>query len=159
MVCRSARRVRGSVSVPIWTNGIGDAQRYFDFGSAQLIPVSDRGFTEQYTRHAEWPIDRFPTSTEWQRTGAMTSQIGAKYAALTKVWVAATQDVKDRWHRYALTTFLLSAVPGGLYYCTSQRATTVTPLNQRLSVPATVLAPTAKQLRVDWVPETRDPEA
>lgn len=123
------RRVRESVSVPVWTNGIGDAERYFDFGSAQLAPVSDRGFTEQYTRHAAWPIDRFPTSTEWQRTGAMTSQIGAKYAALTKVWVAATQDVKDRWHRYALTTFLLSAAPGGLYYCTSQRATTVTPFH------------------------------
>jgi hypothetical protein len=123
------RRVRESVSVPLWTNGIGDAERYFDFGSAQLVPVSDRGFTEQYTRHAAWPIHRFPTSTEWQRTGAMTSQIGAKYAALTKVWVTAGQDVKDRWHRYALTTFLLSAAPGGLYYCTSQRATTVTPFH------------------------------
>ena len=123
------RRVRQTVSVDVWTNGVGDAERYFDLGSAQLVPVSDRGFTEQYTRHAAWPIDRFPTPIEWQRTGAMTSQIGPKYAALTKVWVSATQEAKDRWHRYALTTFLLSARPGGLYYFTSQRASTVTPFH------------------------------
>jgi hypothetical protein len=124
-----SRRIRQTVSVDVWTNGVGDAERYFDLGSAQLVPVSDRGFTEQYTRHAAWPIDRFPTSIEWQRTGAMTSQIGPKYAALTKVWVPATQEAKDRWHRYALTTFLLSARPGGLYYFTSQRASTVTPFH------------------------------
>ena len=123
------RRVRQTVSADVWTNGIGDADRYFDLGSAQLVPVSDRGFTEQYTRHAAWAIDRYPTTATWQRTGAMTSQIGPKYAALTKVWVTAPQDAKDRWHRYALTTFLLSAVPGGLYYFTSQRATTVTPFH------------------------------
>jgi hypothetical protein len=123
------RRVRQPLVVDVWTNGIGDAERYFDLGSAQLVPVSDRGFTEQYTRHAGWAADRFPTSTEWQRIGAMTSQIGPKYAALTKVWVSATQDTKDRWHRYALATFLLSAVPGGLYYFTSQRTTTVTPFH------------------------------
>jgi hypothetical protein len=123
------RRVRQTVSADVWTNGVGDAERYFDLGSSQLVPVSDRGFSEQYTRHAAWPIDRFPTATEWQRTGAMTSQVGPKYAALTKVWVSATQEAKDRWHRYALTTFLLSAAPGGLYYFTSQRASTVTPFH------------------------------
>jgi hypothetical protein len=123
------RRVRETLSVDVWTNGVGDADRYFDQGSAGLVPVSDRGFTEQYTRHAAWPIDRFPTLTDWQRTGAMTSQIGPKYAALTKVWVSATQSAKDRWHRYALTTFLLSARPGGLYYFTYQRASTVTPFH------------------------------
>jgi len=123
------RQVRGSVTVPVWTNGIGDADRYFDQGSAQLVPVSDRGFTEQYTRHAAWAIDRWPTTAAWQRTGEMTAQIGPKYAALTKVWVSATAEAKSRWHRYALTTFLLSATPGGLYYFTGERASTVTPFH------------------------------
>ncbi len=134
-------RIRSNVSAPLWTNGVGDAKRYYDLGSSRVVPESDRGFTEQYTRHSTWRTDQQLTSTQWVRTVSMTHEIGPKYAAITKVWIDTPQEEKDRWHRHALATFLMGATPGGLYYFTGQRATTVTPFHPYWRIARSLGAP------------------
>jgi hypothetical protein len=135
------RRIRTAVSAPLWTNGIGDAKRYYDLGSSRMVPGSDRGFTEQYTRHSTWRIDQQLTPKEWTRTVSMTQEIGSKYAGITKVWVEAAPEEKDRWHRYALTTLLMGAAPRALYYFTAQRAQTVTPFHPYWRIARSLGAP------------------
>jgi hypothetical protein len=135
-------RIRTDVSVPLWTNGIGDAKRYYDLGSNRMVPETDRGFTEQYTRHSTWRIDQHLSSDEWARTVTMTQEIGSKYAGITKVWVEAPPEEKDRWHRHALATFLMGAAPGGMYYFTAQRATTVTLFHPYWRIARSLGAPT-----------------
>ncbi len=142
-------RIRTNVGVPLWTNGIGDAKRYYDLGSSRMVPESDRGFTEQYTRHSTWRIDQHLTSQEWVRTVSMTREIGVKYAGITKVWVAAPPEEKDRWHRHALTTFLMGAAPGALYYFTGERATTVTPFHPYWRIARSLGAPAEATYTVD----------
>jgi hypothetical protein len=137
-------RIRASVSAPLWTNGVGDAKRYYNLGSNRVVPEYDRGFTEQYTRHSMWGVDQHLVPLQWVRTQDMTREIGSKYAAITKVWVDASQEEKDRWHRHALTTFLMSAAPGAMYYFTGERATTVTPFHPYWRLARSLGAPTAE---------------
>jgi hypothetical protein len=143
------RRIRDALGVPLWTNGIGDAKRYYDLGSSRMMPGSDRGFTEQYTRYSTWRIDQELTPEAWTRTVSMTREIGPKYAGITKVWIEAPPEEKDRCHRFALSTLLMGAAPGALYYFTAERAATVTPFHPYWRIARSLGAPTDPTCTID----------
>ena len=64
-------------------------------------------------RAASNPVSAFPSVQGWKRNVAMLRHAGnhGKSAfVITKVWTSGTRDQKDRWHEFALASFLLGNV-------------------------------------------------
>jgi hypothetical protein len=115
------------IGVPAWANNLGDPETFY-VDNAQLMlrsrPLWFRQlFTENYLRGATEPISAFPTAAEYDDYKSMVADCQGRLTAMTKLWVpSSTQGKKDRWHAYALATYMATGRPGTAFYCTYVRA-------------------------------------
>lgn len=107
-----AAAVRGEVE-QVAVNGVANGPRYFQSGKNLLGPASQGTMAEAFLRSSETPATIFPGESAWKSHVEMLVHAEAEgrgILATTKLWLpdmdAATQD---RWHEFALATFLLGA--------------------------------------------------
>lgn len=97
----------------LFGNGLMDGPTYWRPGAAAsrvLMDTLDIGCAETFVRIANTSVTSFRPENQWRADVEMLRDAAARgktVAALTKVWVPATQAQLDRWHEYALGTFLL----------------------------------------------------
>ena len=107
-----ARVERANASFIVVGNGLANGKRYFTApgATARLLTGLDGGNAEGWIRGANQGVEQFRKEREWLKDVDMLVNAGAKgktVLAMTKLWVAATPAQVDRWHRYALASFLL----------------------------------------------------
>lgn len=93
-------------------NGVQWGREYSDPNgpTKQLTWGTDGGMVELFVRPPFVGLDQYRSVTDWKRDVDMLVDAGADGRTLlvvTKAWASGTQAQKDRWHRYALGTFLL----------------------------------------------------
>jgi len=101
-------------------NGLGNGKRFFDAAvpSSVLMDGIDGGIAESWLRSPREELDSFPSVTDWKLDVEMLSSAGGdgkSVLVLTKAWPGGTRQEKDRWHEYALATFLLG-MQGNAYF-------------------------------------------
>ena len=116
------------IGVPAWANNLGSPQDFYD-DNAQLMLRSTpewfrQLFSENYLRGATEPITAYPTAAEYDAYKSMVADCHGRLTAMTKLWATGTptQAEKDRWHAYALATYMATGRPGTAFYCTYVRA-------------------------------------
>lgn len=107
-----ARVERANSSSIVVGNGLANGKRYFTApgATAPLLNGLDGANAEGWIRGANQGATQFRKEREWLKDVDMLVHAGARgktVLAMTKVWVAATAAQVDRWHRYALASFLL----------------------------------------------------
>lgn len=99
-------------------NGLANGQRYFKPAGQSpvvLLQQLDAGHAEIFLRDKNTPIGTFKTEAAWKQDVDMLVDVGnrGKVAwTTTKLWDvsgSATQAQIDRWHKYALASFLLGS--------------------------------------------------
>jgi len=93
-------------------NGLRSGSYYFSSGqpSRRLLRKLDGGCAESWMRTAWQGVDAWPTTSTWRRNVDMLADAGAHgktVLAFTKLWVGASDEQRERWHRFALASFLL----------------------------------------------------
>lgn len=93
-------------------NGLRSGSQYFGrtAPSRRLLRSMDGGIAESWIRYAMQGIDRFRSVRDWRKDVNMLGDAadrGKTVLTMTKVWVSATSAKKDRWHKFALGSFLL----------------------------------------------------
>jgi hypothetical protein len=108
-----AATVRSAIApAPLAGNGIQNGSSYFNGGapSSQLFSGVDVGMAETWIRSAHQGIDGWPTEARWKSNVDAIVDAGAhghSIVAITKCWTSGTDAQKDKWHRFALASFLL----------------------------------------------------
>jgi hypothetical protein len=101
-------------------NGLANGKKYFTSpgATAALLNGLDGANAEGWMRGAEQPVAQFRPEVTWKKDVDMLGHAGAQgktVLAMTKLWVTATQAQIDRWHKYALASFLLGT-DGNAYF-------------------------------------------
>ncbi len=107
-----ARAVRTSISpVPLYGNSLGNGEWYFRPGGTKtVLEQLDGASVEAFLRAGRDRIDAYPTTQEWKLNVEMLVDAGREGRPLmtvTKTWVDAPIEVKERWHAFSLATFML----------------------------------------------------
>lgn len=107
-----AKVERANSSYIVVGNGLANGKRYFakDGATAPLLNGLDGANAEGWIRGANQAINQFRREVDWKKDVDMLVHAGSRgksVLAMTKVWVSATQAQIDRWHKYALASFLL----------------------------------------------------
>jgi len=96
------------------SNGLVNGLRYFKpVGQTPMVLFQelDAVHAEIFLRDKNTPITTFKTETAWKQDVDMLVDVGSRGKVAwttTKMWnVSATQTQIDRWHKYALASFLL----------------------------------------------------
>ena len=98
------------------SNGLVNGQRYFKPAGqspAVLFQELDAVHAEIFLRDKNTPLDTFKTEAAWKQDVDMLVDVGSRGKVAwttTKMWnvsSTATQVQIDRWHKYALASFLL----------------------------------------------------
>ncbi len=110
---------------PAWVvgNGLGSGTRYFDAtGPSSLLLAGNAGnVAEAWLRTAHTGISEYRSETQWKQSVDMLVDAGnrGKFATvMVKIWVGASEEQKNAYHRYTLASFLLGT-NGNSYYATS----------------------------------------
>jgi hypothetical protein len=103
------RRIGWKLLVP---NGVTWGQDYFDpAGPTKILTAGvDGGMVELFIRPPFVSLSQYRSVSQWKADVNMLVDAGASGRTLlvvTKAWASGTAAQKDRWHRYALGTFLL----------------------------------------------------
>ena len=103
------RRVRPAIVVG---NGLGNGRRFFDAAAPSSILLSGihGGIAEGWLRSPREALHDYPSVDDWLLDIRMLSSAGGNgktVLVLTKAWAQGTKHEKDRWHEYALASFLL----------------------------------------------------
>jgi Hypothetical glycosyl hydrolase family 15 len=111
------RRVRPAIVVG---NGLGNGARFFDAAapSSILLDGVHGGLAEAWLRAPREELDRYPSVSDWLLDVQMLSSAGGSgktVLVLTKTWAPGSRQEKDRWHRFALASFLLG-MEGSSYF-------------------------------------------
>lgn len=99
-------------------NGVATGGKYYatDGGATSKILNGMTGsMVELFLRAPGAPVTYRQTESQWVQEIQMLRDSAAKGKQLftmTKVWTAATQEQKDSWNRFALSSFLLGYTPG-----------------------------------------------
>lgn len=120
-------KVNDTAGRPTWANNLGDATTFYTDGSQRMLPYFSRVFTESYLRGSHDSIFAFPSPARWLTTVNIVRACGSAFTGMTKLWTPNRTWRKDRWHAYALASYMVTGVPGSAFYCTYERADTVTP--------------------------------
>ena len=93
-------------------NGLGNGARFFDAAapSSILLDGVHGGMAEAWLRAPREELDRYPSVGDWRLDVQMLSSAGGSgktILVLTKAWAPGSRQEKDRWHQYALASFLL----------------------------------------------------
>jgi Ca2+-binding RTX toxin-like protein len=108
----------------LFANGLNNGARYF--GSAQswrMIAAADGSEAEGFVRGDSQSLTEFRKETVWKQDVDMLVDAGTRGKAVlakTKIWIPASTSAVDRWHRYALATFLLGT-DGKSYFAFNAR--------------------------------------
>lgn len=107
-----AERIRAVNNVPLAGNGLGNGTRFYSGAqsSKDILKSLDAGHSEIWLRDGRTPITGWPDEPTWKKNVDMlvdAASIGGSILAQTKVWITATPEQIDAWHRYALASFLL----------------------------------------------------
>lgn len=107
--------VRSATGKPVYANGVSNGPKYFDVTgpTSQELAAADGAMSEGFLRNGRDAITAGPrTEAQWKANVDMLVDAEAKNAqilAITKVWGGGTDDQKNAWHRFALSSFLLGA--------------------------------------------------
>lgn len=107
-----AAAVRAGTGKPVVGNGAASGARYFHAvaPTSVLNNGTDASVAEVWLRPASARIDAFPAESRWKASVDQlvdAGRSGENVLTMTKLWVPGTQAQKDRWHQYALASFLL----------------------------------------------------
>ena len=99
---------------PQYGNGLGTGERYFNpsYASSPLVAPNKQVAAEGFVRNARGDIGLFLPEAQWKQEVDMivdTEARGKGMMAITKLWVDATEQQRNRWHSYTLATFLLGS--------------------------------------------------
>jgi hypothetical protein len=109
---RLAREVKRRIAPrPVVANGIGSGNAYLDApGSGALADAVDGAMVELFVREPGAGLAEYRSVAEWREDVDMLVDAGRTDRVLlciTKAWATGPQEQKDRWHRFAIGTFLL----------------------------------------------------
>lgn len=110
-----ATAVDAATTGALWGNGYGSGPRYTSstWGPSSLLSAGVHGaITESWIRTSRESLTRFPGETEWKQSVDQLVDLGRKgeqTAVMVKLWANGTSAQKDRWHRYALASFMLGS--------------------------------------------------
>lgn len=107
-----AARIRDEIRRPVVGNGLQDGIQYFDpTAPSQLMSRGiEGGVAEGWMRAAGNSVAAYPSVQAWKRNVNMLRHAGRQGKSvfvITKVWAQATAEERDRWHEFALASFLL----------------------------------------------------
>jgi hypothetical protein len=93
-------------------NGLGNGARFFDPSapSSVLVAGVHGGIAEGWLRSPREELGSFPSASDWLLDIELLSSAGGDgktVLVLTKAWADGSRREKDRWHEYALASFLL----------------------------------------------------
>ncbi len=116
-----AKAVKAATGKYVMANGLGGGPRYFDKAAPTsiLFDGADAGLSEAWMR---FKVGSTPNLAQWRQAVdslADAEKRGKTNAVAVKIWnESATIEQKNRWHGFALASFLLGA--GGLsaFNCT-----------------------------------------
>jgi hypothetical protein len=105
-------------------NGLGNGARFFDptAPSSVLMDGVDGGIAEGWLRSPREGLDTYPSVSDWLLDIEMLSSVGGDaktVLVLTKAWADGTRRQKDRWHEYALASFLLGMEGNAFFHFSS----------------------------------------
>jgi hypothetical protein len=110
---RIAKTLRAAQpSIPIIGNTIGDGQRYWS-PTATTRPILEElggGMEELFLRTPSTGVNTFKGEKQWLQDVTVLSDAESRgdfVVVTTKLWVRATADQVNAWHRYALASFLM----------------------------------------------------
>ena len=108
----AAQVKKASPGLYVVGNGISNGKKYYDGAAATsvLLDGIDGGNAEGWIRGATQGVNQFRPEDEWRKDVDMLIDAGKSHKAvitMTKVWVNATSAEINRWHKYALASFLL----------------------------------------------------
>lgn len=98
---------------PLAGNGLGNGTRFYGGyrSSRDILKVLDAGHSEIWLRDGRTPLTGFPDEASWKKNVDMLADAASVgegvVLAQTKVWIPATQQQLNQWHKYALASFLL----------------------------------------------------
>jgi hypothetical protein len=116
------------IGAPMWANNLGSPQTFYDDNAQVMLRSTPEWFrqlfTENYLRGATDRIGAFPTTAEYDAYKSMVGDCLGRLTGMTKLWAPGTPTPaqKDRWHAYALATYMATGKPGTAFYCTYIRA-------------------------------------
>jgi Hypothetical glycosyl hydrolase family 15 len=99
-------------------NGVATGKQYYAPGGAATSAVLNGlsgSMVELFLRAPTSPVDYYESPSQWLEEIQMlrdSAARGKQLFTMTKVWVTATQQQKDAWNRFALSSFLLGYTPG-----------------------------------------------
>jgi hypothetical protein len=114
---RMAVKVRDAISrKPVFINGLLHGPAYFDptAPTSKLLRGLKGGVIECFVRAPNSPIASYGSVSNWKKNVDILVDSAVKrkkILAVTKVWVTATQAEKNKWHMFALASFLLGHQP------------------------------------------------
>jgi hypothetical protein len=124
-----AQTVNDAVSIPVIGNGLRDGTTYFatTAGTAGLVNSIDAGEFEGCFRAATNSATWFPSEAGWlQQVNALEDVQSHGKTALcwTKVYSSATTAQQNRWHSFALASFLLAQNGHSYFYFQGSKSNT-----------------------------------
>ncbi|KAA3639752.1 MAG: hypothetical protein DWP92_04220 [Armatimonadetes bacterium] len=114
---RVESRVPGAV---VYGNGLGSGFRYFRSSGAtsQLWGGLDGMMAEVFVRSAKDGVNSYRNESMWKQDVDMlvdAANRGKTIYVTAKLWVSASSAQTNKWHEYALGTFLLGAGSDALF--------------------------------------------
>jgi hypothetical protein len=123
-----AKRVNAAVTIPVIGNGLRDGHTYFSSpGTFHLLDVLQAGEFEACFRPATASAGWFPSQHAWAQQVAAISSVqrrGRRALCWTKVYSSATSAEQQRWHDFALASFLLAQRGRAYFYFQGQTSDT-----------------------------------
>lgn len=98
-------------------NGLGNGQKFAN--TEPILAAAGTGMAELWLRVNNWPVNRFPSSTDWLQDVNMLVTAASKHEVIltvTKLWVNATTTQQNHWHAFTEASFLLGT-DGKSAYC------------------------------------------
>jgi hypothetical protein len=105
------------VSKLVVPNGLGNGQKFAN--TEPILAASGTGMAELWLRVNNWPVNRFPSSTDWLQDVDMLVTAASKRQVIltvTKLWVNASTTQQNQWHAFTEASFLLGT-DGKSAYC------------------------------------------
>jgi Hypothetical glycosyl hydrolase family 15 len=104
----------GSVNGQNWYRDPGGTRALDGTGMVGLEP-------ESWLRGATSPIGAYPSEAVWKQNVDMLAAVTPVFTC-TKVWTAASVEEKQRWHDFALASFLLGNTGSDQFHFTYEKA-------------------------------------
>lgn len=121
-----ARQVEVGSGLPVVGNGGGSGLRYWNHNAPTsiLLGGTDDLISETWLQTSSQALTVFPSEAKWKASVdelVDAASRGKTSLAMVKLWAPGTQAEKDRWHQFALASFLLGTDGSAMFNASFDR--------------------------------------